>query len=379
MLIILACLASSLPAAALKFEPPVLVGQGNGSHEHYWFPEDGAYFNKTVVANVRFTMDGSGTQPPLTHHMETLVSWNGGESFEHLSFDAAIPGTPTHVVDDQLVGYGNFHRMDDNKSFYGFRFTYSSDGKRVTRVVNTTKVSFTGFPFPVSRFTYASKIVTLRGEPNRLVHLMAYSHKANEKGGADENLAAFGSVDTGASWRFLAVVASRNATLAQRKWEGPGEDDLVQLRDGRLLAVFRVESMKPYWKAYSGDGGVTWSDPIALPFGSVRPKLIVVQETGAVLLSGGRPGLFIWTGDPGAESWVATDVAAVHNSLAQDPSWHYPQCYPDCPSGSTSYTTLSALGDDRFLLQYDRLANGWKMPPGLWGDRDRTFAMQFSV
>jgi hypothetical protein len=28
---------------------------------------------------------------------------------------------------------------------------------------------------------------------------------------------------------------------------------------------------------------------------------------------------------------------------------------------------------------YDRLANGWMMPPGPWGLKDRTFSMRFSL
>ena len=31
-----------------------------------------------------------------------------------------------------------------------------------------------------------------------------------------------------------------------------------------------------------------------------------------------------------------------------------------------------------YLLEYDRLANGWKFPPGAYGSKDRAFAMRFS-
>ena len=44
--------------------------------------------------------------------------------------------------------------------------------------------------------------------------------------------------------------------------------------------------------------------------------------------------------------------------------------HPTDPSSTTAYTSL---------LQYDRLANGWKMPPGPWGDCDYTFSMRFTL
>ena len=178
-------------------------------------------------------------------------------------------------------------------------------------------------------------------------------------------------------------------------WEGPGENDVVRLKDGSLLTVFRVDSCHPYWHSRSTDGKV-WSAPQPLAAnvnGSARPKLLLMPN-GQPLLAGGRPGLFLWLGDIAAKMWTPINVAAVHNSLTTDePTWQYSSSFVSggnveglpCetgnnvprPAGSTSYTSLLQVGTDEFLLQYDRLANGWHFPPGAWGKTDHTFSMRF--
>ena len=52
--------------------------------------------------------------------------------------------------------------------------------------------------------------------------------------------------------------------------------------------------------------------------------------------------------------------------------------------GASAYSSLLELGGGRYVLQYDRLANGWSPPvwrgkPGKWGSRDHVFAMAFSL
>ena len=59
---------------------------------------------------------------------------------------------------------------------------------------------------------------------------------------------AFESSDGGVTWNMLALIATRNATLTAKGWEGPGENDLARLADGSLIAVFRVRSCEPYWR-----------------------------------------------------------------------------------------------------------------------------------
>jgi hypothetical protein len=162
-----------------------------------------------------------------------------------------------------------------------------------------------------------------------------------------QNLAAFRSTDGGSHWKFMQVIASHNATLKKEHWEGPGENDIVRLADNRLLTVFRVDSCHNYWKSVSTNGGVTWSPPLALPFGSARPKLLRMPN-GQPLLAGGRPGVWLWLGDLTGSTWTPINVCATHNSLVPDePGWQYSQQFlnaTDCAHmptpESTAYTSL---------------------------------------
>jgi hypothetical protein len=139
-------------------------------------------------------------------------------------------------------------------------------------------------------------------------------------------------------------------------------------------------------KSYSSNMGLNWTVPVAMPFGSARPKLMALPD-GRVLLSGGRPGLFLWVGDARGEVWDAINLASVHNNLTAAGShavdWRYSDSFVtsadrgEWVQGSTSYTSLLDLGNGAGLVQYDRLADGWKEPPGQWGDRDRAFSLRF--
>ena len=210
---------------------------------------------------------------------------------------------------------------------------------------------------------------------------------------------SFHSVD-GLQWTYLATLATRNVTLAAAKWEGPGESDLIRLSGGDLLAVFRVDTCQRYWSAKSSTAGQTWTAPEALPFGSVRPKLLMLRDH-RVVLSGGRPGLFMWIANAEGENWTQISVAAVHNRLAQaHKEWLFDADFVTAGGtcrkwnntaddelsiqGSSAYTSLLDLGGGRYTLLFDKLANGWAPPvwkgkPGVDGDRDYVFSMAFTI
>jgi len=272
--------AASTSSAAdwFDFEEPVLMGEGDpraGVPEHFWFPEDGAIVSHVgdddvdepgvvVVANMRFTMDGTPSPPGLPHTTTTVASWDSGRTYSHLWFDHPLPGTASRFSNSSTLSAGgaldvpgvSCTRALNNRSFTCARENFfacvNSTSHNATVCSNTTPgvVRYVGWPFPVARFTYCSKIVSLapgqgRAHAPQMVQLRAYSHHMNEVGGPDENLAAFGSSDGGSTWEFLAVVAARDPVWSAKKWEGPGENDLTVLSDGRLLAVFRVDSCKP--------------------------------------------------------------------------------------------------------------------------------------
>ena len=86
---------------------------------------------------------------------------------------------------------------------------------------------------------------------------------------------------------------------------------------GSLLTVFRVDSGAMYRSSTSTDRGATWSAPATLPFGSVRPKLLLLGN-GSAMLAGGRPQLLLAVSDAKGEAWRVTNVAAMHNALLAD-------------------------------------------------------------
>eukprot|EP01043_Picozoa_sp_COSAG02_P041555 COSAG02_NODE_3454_length_6713_cov_1.602359_4_plen_505_part_00 len=193
-----------------------------------------------------------------------------------------------------------------------------------------------------------------------------------------------------------------------------------------LLAVFRVDSFAPYFHAVSLDYGKTWSTPQQLPkgMGSVRPRLQVVQQTlgdaPVVVLVGGRPGLMLWMGSLHKASvgshlgcqpndtricsstfldstvviqweWQTVNLAAAHNEVVQSSTFRFASEVVNRTvftnftlHGTTAYTSLLSLGQtapstSSFLVIYDRLAGGWRGPPGVYGSTDAVFAMRFDV
>jgi hypothetical protein len=381
----------------LHFHKPVLIRQSTvvspNLTTHAWFPEGGAVVGvqrgqggQAVVASVRFTNDGGKSPSALPHLDESFVSWDSGRSWGHFDFlDHDL--TPT-VLDRHGVLHGSccFTRNSDNHSFSGANVTWTAVNKALIKSESASRnsVVYSGFPFPVARFTYMGAAMptyapssiqnfTPDGRPTELAQTVAFSFELNEANGPDENLAAFRSTDGGSRWHFQQIIALKNETEppASSRWEGPGENDIVRLQDGTLLTVFRVDSCHPYWHSRSTDRGKSWSAPTVLSGGvngSARPKLALMPN-GQPLLAGGRPGLFLWLGNPSATPWRAVNVAAVHNSLtADEPAWQYAPgfvdgsavgapCAPDIPAGTTSYTSLMQTGPSTFLLEYDRLGN----------------------
>ena len=188
------------------------------------------------------------------------------------------------------------------------------------------------------------------------------------------------SSDSGFTWHFHSIVASWNE-LPEAK-EGPDESNTVRLADGRLLCVYRVESGKAYGKSYSSDEGRSWTAPERMEGAwSVEPRLERL-DNGVMLLSGGRPGLFLWVcADGEGKRWQPLNLAEHHNACLADPALKYSDAFcearePVKPAQSTSYTGMCRIGADEVLICYDRLANGWAGAPGPWGVRDVVFSVR---
>jgi hypothetical protein len=412
---------TAVAVAILQFEAPVLIAGGSGSSssahpEHAWFPEGGAVIGppagpQAVLVAVRHNLDGGPNMPAPGHTYEAKISWDGGRSYRHYDYDSDRDLTPARVNTDGTLHRfrpGGTKRGTNKTSFHGAGQIWTAHQNRTLSHLDdptaVPSVLYSGFPFAVEALTYGSAVISVGGSPATLVQTVGYSTTMPLQ---FQELAAFRSTDSGKTFAFQQVVGSHNQTRPPMPpgtvWQGPGENDLVQLQDGSLLAVFRVMSCHPYRSSRGTADGRVWSAPKVLApnvLGSVRPKLLRLP-TGHVLLAGGRPGLSLWLSDDAtATHWTRINVATQHNRLVTNPSWRYEpgfandtnicsattkspsgcSCqHPTGPSPTTAYTSLLQVGPRQFLLQYDRLANGWKMPPGRWGDSDQTFSMRFTL
>lgn len=169
------------------------------------------------------------------------------------------------------------------------------------------------------------------------------------------------SIEAGLRWGYgLGLLASDDGgdTWAFDTWitrdhgigsEGPCETDLVNLGDGRLLAIYRTgtegsdgsagrEEPSTMHMSRSADGGRTWSAPEATEFvGGVSPQFLRL-ESGLLVLSYGARN-------------VEGDSVRVHTSADDGQTWSAPlQLYHGTGTG---YTDLTALEDGRFQIVYD--------------------------
>ncbi len=161
----------------------------------------------------------------------------------------------------------------------------------------------------------------------------------------------------GMQWQIRSVIADVTAGL---KGSGPCEAAMCRTKDGRLLCVFRNDGNKPYGQTWSSDEGRTWSKAELMEgIASVEPSL-AVRRDGSIVLSGGRPGIYLWLNPAGdGKRWLPIDLVANHNaSRTVDPITN-----PKAGGNTSSYTEVIELDDGHLLVIYDRLAIGWKAIP----------------
>jgi hypothetical protein len=174
------------------------------------------------------------------------------------------------------------------------------------------------------------------------------------------------------------------------------ENWIVRLKDSRIMLVFRSElPQRKLFQAFSSDEGKTWTQPSTLsgigPGGdphAVEPKLVRLAGVGALVLSSGRAGQYVWFADeeaiaPGggtvpieAAEWQSFDIQAHHDLAFNSSNPEY--CFA---SGlSTGYSSLSALPDGQLVVAYDRMPAGQPhgSPPASPG-KDRIFSLRFNV
>ncbi len=160
----------------------------------------------------------------------------------------------------------------------------------------------------------------------------------------------------GIRWRIRSVIADEKCKLPGA--DGPSESAICRLKDGRLMCIFRLASTVPYGQTFSGDDGKTWTEPLALKgVFSVQPSLAVLAD-GTVVLSGGRPGNYVWLNSAG--DGLAWQKVALHG--------HHDACHPDDPiqggKHTSAYSRVVTDGAQSVLVIYDRIKHTWT--PDRW-------------
>lgn len=166
--------------------------------------------------------------------------------------------------------------------------------------------------------------------------------------------------EDGVHWKIRATVADEKCKL--KGVDGPSEAATCRVKDGRLMCIFRLGAGSPYGQTFSSDEGRTWTEPVAMKgVFSVQPCLAVLKD-GAIVLSGGRPGLYAWINTDGTGAdWQPVDLRANHNAC--HPKDTIAKVTTGGQSNTTAYTRIVATADNQLLCIYDRVPHGWNKIP----------------
>ena len=119
------------------------------------------------------------------------------------------------------------------------------------------------------------------------------------------------SQDGGATWHYLATVASPLQHPLPAQAEGYCEPDLLHFGGGILLCVMRsggcptgtlMERFTPLVASTSEDGGLTWTPPAPIAAYGVKPVLLQMSD-GLVVCLSGRPGFFLLFSADDGRTW----------------------------------------------------------------------------
>lgn len=336
-----------LPSYKVRLSQPVLVARSKG---FLWFPTIHRLPDGKLLAVMSDYAD--------THvkRATAKLSWSGDSGATWTATKPAIYGdvaVPQSNGDLLLLPY----YLYPHKVGMGAPAQVVPKGKEA--VIDAGEATFTNWPKPdknfepklgLAGFVTNGQIVP-RSDNGWLMTL--YGWFKDDK----RYSLVVAESDEGKNWKVRSVIAGPECKLAGA--EGPCEAALARLKDGRLLCVYRLASNVPYGHSFSSDDGKTWTEPASLPKDvfSVQPSLVVLKD-GAIALSGGRPGVFLYLNAAGdARAWEKVDLMAHHNATV-------PTKEMILGVGNTSaYTEVVALDDKNLLVIYDRIPHSWNAIP----------------
>ena len=357
-----------LEGMRVTLSEPVLVGR---SRSYFWFPNLWAMPNGDLLSTISPVPDITLSGVPylvlwsrdggLTWS-EPIVSCDGGQTLLHL-----------HSGDSILLPYD----LRPRPQGIGAPHNIFPAGQRVFDYVQSGVV-ITGMPAPTPMLVPGLDVVSFSFNGQTLwLKDGAYLATAYGQFEGEErcSIVAVESTD-GTNWSVRSTVADAACSVPGKG--GPSESAICRVKDGRIMCIFRVESRLPFGQTWSSDEGRTWTPAVPMPgVFSVQPSLAVMED-GAVALSGGRPGLYLWlNADGSGQDWQQIDILAHHNSChPQDPIIYSEDLSRQL---STSYTEVVAVDENNLLYMYDRAPNGWRRIPEEMDDTNSVWLVRATV
>jgi len=181
---------------------------------------------------------------------------------------------------------------------------------------------------------------------NELLHADYWTQYQTDPNRIPESWGAYlmVSTDNGHSWKRRSTIyqASKNDSLAE---------PFIQMNQkGEIVAVLRRDLGKqiPMYLLHSRDRGQTWTKPTELFAFGVFPQLLML-DNGIMVLSFGRPGVWISFSIDGGYSWSEPEAVLEkgetdYKKLIEKPIREQKK--------SCGYTSLLALTKDSFLIAY---------------------------
>ena len=368
-----------LEHATIEAATPVEVGHKTGQ---FWFSTMHQIGTDTLICAVVRSDDTAQGQWPG----ELYVSEDAGLTWrEDLAIESHGHASVSHDESSTLMMPYEFWPASP-----GSKADCVAPGTMLTRASNGSleataqDVRFSGFP---ALAPYHQDLLCLLHSGNllRLPDGSLLTTLYGKLEGDESKWLIFATVsdDDGFTWYYRSTVA--NGDDVPEAEEGPNESAVQLLDNGDLLCVLRVSSNTDFYKCYSQDGGLTWSKPTHMEgMWSVQPRLARLGN-GALVLTCGRPGLFLWLCTDGkGENWEVLNLGAHHNECIEHEAERFSEQFCSAesdgdPAISTTYTGIMPWKSDGLIVTYDRLANGWFGAPGPNGDFDRVFSVVLKI
>lgn len=358
-----------LTGLRVTLSEPIAIGRSRG---YFWFPNLWQMPNGDLLSTISPVADIHMSSIPylVTWSRDGGLSWSepivtndGGQTLFHLNNGDAI-----------LLPYDLRPRPDGIGAPYNLIPAGTRDVHYMAKgVIITGWPGEVAMPIPgldMAGFSFNGQTLT-RSDGTYLATV--YGSLVDPPG---SRIFTVTSTD-GVHWTIDALVADPSYRVVGK--EAPSESAIIRLKDGRIMCVFRVGSRINFGQCWSSDEGKTWTKPVTMEgVFSVQPGLATFGD-GAIALSGGRPGLYLWFNTDGTgRDWQRLDMQAHHNACHPNETIapytehnHYQQ--------TSAYTEIVAVDDHHLLYIYDRVPNGWHPIPEDMDDANSVWLVRVTI